>query len=351
MKDLFIIILLAVITFGCSTNQNTEKKQIKEIVENYAANQLLNGAVLIAYKDNIIYKGSFGYANIQMNDINISSTLFPLCSVTKQFTATAIMLLQEKGMLSIDDKISNYMEVPPTLHDIPIKNLMNMTSGIFNYWENNIKNNKDSILKFHYESKELYFPTNTKYHYNNSNYFFLGLIIESVSGQSYNEFLTQNIFAPAGMINTFLYDGNEYKRATGYNENWNVDDRLITTADGGILSTIDDLLQWDIALSENKIITEESKNEMFQPLALNNGKMNHYGFGWNLEENQVSLFSYIFGSEKKIVSHTGGLAGFGAYNQYDTKNDLYIIILSNQRRPELFDLKNDINKALYKDFK
>lgn len=350
MKKILTLIILAITIPGCSDNPIASNR-IQEVVEEYVAKGHFNGSILLAHRDHIIYRGSFGYANIETNDTITPKTLFPIASLTKQFTATAIMILQEKGKLSIDDKIGKYMEVPPTVHNIPIKNLMNMTSGLFDYWENDVKNNKDSILKFHYESEALYFPTNTKFHYSNSNYFFLGLLIESVSGMTYNDFLSQNIFKPAGMHNTFLNDGNIYNRAVGYDENLNVKDYLVTTADGGMFSTLEDLFLWDKALSGNSILTEESKNRMYSPMQLDNGEFVNYGFGWELGENQKSLFSHLFGKSKKIVSHAGGLAGFAAYNQYDTENDLYFIILSNQLRPELFGLKDDVHKALYEDFK
>jgi len=341
MRKLLIYVVIALIAISC-TKEKLNKENISEIVEAYASKDQLNGSLIIAQKNNIIYQESFGLADVETKTKITSSTVFPIASVTKQFTATAIMILQENGKLSINDKIGNYLEVPPTVQDIPIKNLMNMTSGLYNYWENDVISNKDSILKFHHESESLYFATNTKFHYNNSNYFFLGLLIESVSEMSYSDFLTQNIFKPANMINTVVYEGKEIKRAIGYDQSGNKNDYLITTSDGCILSSAEDLLKWDIALSDNKIITKDSKNKMFEPIALNNGEMNDYCFGWKLEENQDSI-----ALEKRIVSHTGGLAGFGAYNQYDTKKDLYFILLSNQLRPELMNLINDINKELY----
>lgn len=351
MKNIFILIILAITILGCSDGPVTNES-IQEIVEEYAANKNFNGSIIIADKDHIIYKGSFGYANTETKDEINSSTIFPIASLTKQFTATAIMILQERGMLNINDRIGNYIEVPSVMQGIPIKNLMNHTSGIFNYSENGVESNKDSILKFHNNCDTLYFKTNSQFHYCNSNYFFLGLLIEQVSGMNYNSFLSENIFKPSEMNNTFVYNGNEHKRAIGYDENGNKNDYLITTADGGILSTADDLLKWDIALTDNKIITNESKNKMIEPLALNNGEVNHYGFGWDLNSNSsTSVFNLLFGNNKndKIVSHTGALAGFAAYNQYDTDKDIYFIILSNQKRPELFNLKDDVNKALYKN--
>jgi CubicO group peptidase (beta-lactamase class C family) len=86
---------------------------------------------------------------------------------------------------------------------------------------------------------------------------------------------------------------------------------------------------------------------MFEPVTLNNEKTIKYGFGWNIGFDKLSLFEHLLGKGENVVSHTGGLSGFGAYNQYDTKDDLYVILLSNQLRPELMNLINDINKALY----
>ncbi|MDA3952041.1 MAG: serine hydrolase [Bacteroidales bacterium] len=349
MKKIFNIIILAIILSSCSEEQAVNER-IQKTVEEYAARGHFNGSIVIAHKDSIIYKGSFGYADIETIDTISSSTLFPIASLTKQFTSTAIMILQERGKLNINDRIGNYLEVNKIMQDIPIKNFMNHTSGIFNYLENNIESNKDSILKFHNNCDTLYFSVNSKYHYCNSNYFFLGLLIEQVSVMTYNDFLTENIFKPTGMNSTFVYDGKEYDRAIGYDKAGNINDYLITTADGGIISTIDDLLLWDIALSENTILTEESKNKMFEPCELNNGEINSYGFGWELKLNSpVSVFDLIMGNSKNenIVSHSGGLASFAAYNQFDTENDLFIILLSNQKRHELFDLKEDVNKELY----
>lgn len=147
------------------------------------------------------------------------------------------------------------------------------------------------------------------------------------------------------MKNTFVYDGGEYKRAIGYDEDWNKNDYLITTADGGIISTVSDLLLWDKAFFGDKIISEESKQEMCKSNKLEDGTVINYGFGWDIGPE----FEYLQGKDKNVVSHTGGLAGFAAYNQYDTKNNLYVILLSNQKRPELINLRDDINKELYKN--
>ena len=135
------------------------------------------------------------------------------------------------------------------------------------------------------------------------------------------------------MKQTFLYDGKSYNRAIGYDLTWKKNDYLMTTADGGILSTINDVYLWDKSLSENSILSQETEKLMFQPTKLKNGEIINYGLGWKINNN--------------IVSHTGSLASFGAYNQYDIENDIYIILFSNQLRPELLDLIDDINDDLY----
>jgi CubicO group peptidase (beta-lactamase class C family) len=296
----------------------------------------LNGSILIAKGDEILSQSSFGFKNFEKKDMNTLSTSFPIASLTKQFTSTAILLLQENNKLTINDKISDYIEVPEAMKDIQIKNLMNHTSGIPDYWQHDIYNQKDSIYKFLILHNTLDFTPNTKQQYCNSGYFLLGEIIESISSITYNDFLIENIFKPLGMKNTFVNDGTEFERAIGYDEKWNINDYLMSTADGGLISTAQDLYLWDKALFENKLLKVENKELMFKPVILDSGKIINYGYGWDINENN-----------NNIVSHTGWLASFGAYNQIDSKTGYFLILLSNQIRPELMDLIHDINTELY----
>lgn len=335
MKKAVILSLLILYFFDVPAQ--TISENLKSIVHQYSSDSLLNASVIIAQKDKILFQGSFGYKNFETREINSSSTRFPIASLTKQFTSTAILLLQENNKLSINDIIGDYIKLPELMKNIPIKNLMNHSSGIHDYWQNNIENNKDSIYKFLTNIDSLLFPLNTAYSYCNTAYFLLGQIIEKVSGKSYGDFLRENIFIPLGMKNTKVYDGKEIDRAIGYDEEWNKNDFLMTTGDGGIISTVEDLYLWDKALFENKILSSAIRDEMFSPLKLNNEKIINYGYGWDINENNSN-----------IVSHTGWLASFGAYNQFDKERAYYIILLSNQIRPELMDLINKVNGELYK---
>ena len=268
---IIVILALTLLNIINATGQPL-KNNLESIVEKYPSDSLLNGSILIAKGDEIIYQGSFGFKNFEKKEMNTLSTLFPIASLTKQFTSTAILLLQKNKKLTINDKIGKYIEVTESMKDIPIKNLMNHTSGIPDYWQNNIYNQKDSIYKFLNQKDTLQFTPDSKHRYCNSGYFLLGEIIESVSGKSYGEFLSENIFKPLGMKNTFVNDGITNDRAIGYDENWNRNDYLMTTADGGLISTVEDIYLWDKALFENNLINVESKELMFKTSILNNGE-------------------------------------------------------------------------------
>jgi len=334
MKKILLIFLLFEISLNLQAQSKTDS--LRTIIEKYASDSLFDGSIIISQKEKVLYQGSFGYSNIETKDTITELTLFPIGSITKQFTATAIMILQEKGLLSINDKISNYMKVPSCMKEIQIKNFMNHTSGIYDYMENGIESNIDSILNFHYKNDTLFFSPNSKFFYCNSGYIFLGLLIESVSGESYSNFLNENIFEPLGMKNTFVFNGNRKSIASAYDENWNLKEKFISTADGGIISNIHDLLIWDRALSNNEILSDKSKKVMFEQSTLENGEKVNYGLGW-----------HINGENKNILFHAGKIATFGAYNQYDKGNDYYVILLTNRILPNLMKMLGDINKELY----
>ncbi|QNL22202.1 beta-lactamase family protein [Hyphobacterium sp. CCMP332] len=335
MKVIAILTLTLLTVFNAAGQR--KKENLELIVEKYTSDSLLNGSILIAKGNEILFQGSFGTKNLDTKENNSISTLFPIASLTKQFTSTAILKLQEDKRLAIDDKIGDFIDIPESMKKISIKNLMNHTSGIPDYWQNEVYNQKDSIFNFLAQNDSLEFIPNSEHRYCNSGYFLLGEIIEKVTGISYAEFLNENFFTPLGMKSTLLNNGKEINRAIGYDEYWNRNDYLMTTADGGLISTVEDLYLWNKALFENKLLNVKSKKQMFNISTLNDGKRVNYGFGWDINE-----------SNNQIVSHTGWLASFGAYNQIDVKTGYFLILLSNQIRPELMDLINEINRELYK---
>lgn len=329
-----IIILNLLLFFTFILYSKTLDNSLNQVIEKYASKNLLNGSILIAQGDSILAKGAFGTKNIENKTNNTDSTLYSIASLTKQFTSAAILILAEDNKLSLTDKIGAYLNVPASMKSIQITNLLNHTSGIPDFWNYNIST--DSIYEFLCRQDALEFTTGTEFRYCNSGYYLLGEIIEKVSGESFNSYLNKKIFEPLGMKNTFLYQGEELDRAIAYNPDWSINDFLITTANGGMMSTIEDMYKWDKALMEDKLLTKGSKESIFEPTVLISGDVINQGFGWQISDDN-----------KNIVSHTGWLAAFGAYNQVDLENGYFIIILSNQIRPELMDLINEVNGVIY----
>lgn len=322
MRPLFPILILALMLSSCS-QELAKSEQIKTVVDSYTGNNLFNGSILIAHQDSLIYSASYGYANKETQTTISSSTLFPIASLTKQFTAAAILLLQEEGKLSIEDKIGKYVNVPSFMHEASIKNLLNHTAGIPDYWKNNIPNKEDSIYAYLFRCDSLRFSPNTNQEYSNSGYFLLGEIIEATSELSYQRYIKENIFIPLQMNNSFAYTGDSCARAIGYNLKGEIKESLATTADGSIISSVDDLLLWDRALSQNKLFPKAIKEKMFQAAVLENGTVTKNGFGWQCGLNNVSVFALLTGKYEGIVSHSGGLTSFAAYNQYDTQRTIH----------------------------
>jgi CubicO group peptidase (beta-lactamase class C family) len=225
------------------------------------------------------------------------------------------------------------------MKNVQIKNLMNHTSGIPDYWQYNIHNHKDSIYAFLNNNDTLEFSLNSQHRYCNSGYFLLGQIIENVSGKRYVDFMHERIFIPLEMKNSFVNDDQEYNRAIGYDEQWNRNDFLISTGDGGMISTVLDLYLWDKALYNNTILSSKSKSLMFESDTLENGKTGNYGFGWEINKEN-----------RNIVYHTGWLASFGAYNQFDNETGYFLIILSNQIRPEKQQLESNFMNNEFQTF-
>lgn len=346
IKHLILAACFCTTTIAWS-NQRDKSLKIKSVLEEYAANNLFNGSIIVANNDSILYKSSFGYANKEKNIRINSATLFPIASVSKQFTATAIMLLHERKLISIDDCISKYLIVPPYMESVKIKNLMNHTSGIPDYWQHNIESHSDSIDNFLNKQDSLLFEPNTNTLYSNSGYYLLGKIISTIADTSYSAFMQMNIFTPLKMNNTFVYYDSARSIAKGYDLEWNINEFFISTANGGIISCVDDLQKWNKALSNNTLIREETTEMMFKPAILKDGKITNKGYGWETGVLQLSLSDHLMKTYKNVVSHTGSISSYGAYNQFDSNNGQYIILLSNQIRPELIDLITEVNQTLY----
>jgi CubicO group peptidase (beta-lactamase class C family) len=288
-----------------------------------------NGAVLVAEHGDVLYRRGFGKADVSAGTAFAPDTLSDIGSVTKQFTAMAIMMLAERGRLSYDDLVSKYIpEFSGASHlgRITVRQLLTHTSGIPDYGDLGIDDSglsQTSLIAALVKRDANVSTPGMKYRYSNVGYALLAIVIQKVSGHPFSDFLAQEIFVPCGMTNTFVYDGWFVKRsgmAVGYDTFGQVDNGGPTSkpGDGGIYSTVDDLFKWDQALNTEKLVTRSTLAEAFTQARVEEGKST-YGFGWNVG----------FDGTNKYIWHTGSHAGFRAFIERRLDPQSTVIMLTN----------------------
>lgn len=287
-----------------------------------------SGAVLLARDGQPIVSRGYGMANFELDVPNTPQTVFRIGSVTKQFTGMAIVMLQERGKLSVNDPVCKHLpDCPPAWQPITIKHLLTHTAGIPNYTEfpdfmkTAAAETTPAELIGRFRDKPLQFALGEKYAYSNSGYYLLGLIVERASGKPYADFLQENIFAPLGMKQTG-YDSPVRiirNRAAGYAR---TNDGLANAAPismstayaaGALYSTVEDLLLWDQALYTEKLVSRKSLDEAFTPFKSN------YGYGWSVGKRL----------DRQVISHGGGIFGFSSYIARYPADRVTVVVLSN----------------------
>jgi CubicO group peptidase (beta-lactamase class C family) len=299
------------------------------------------GVVLIAQKGRIIYKKAFGMANAELNVAMKPEMVFNIASITKQFTAVAVLQLTEQGKLSLQDEITKYLPDYPTGgQKITVENLLTHTAGIPGsdpaaitrlQGERRWITLPEIIATF--KNRPLDFAPGTKMIYSNNGYMLLGAIIEKVSGVSYREYLEKNLFKPAGMNETLF--GDDYiivkNRAASYVYSRSESKFLnalngkveIAYSAGAIQSTADDLFKWNRALLAHKLIKKESLEKAQTEYKLPGGKGTFYGYGW--------FIGNIHGSP--LVEHGGNMGGFMSHAIYLPAEDVFVAVFYNFRVP------------------
>lgn len=321
----FILIIIFPFQLFAQTNL---LKNLEEYAQNEHKLKDFDGSILVVNKKKVILKKSFGMADREWSISNTADTKFRIGSITKQFTAASILQLAEQGKLSIDDKLNKYFENYPNGDLITIKMLLNHSSGVKNYTElpeflpkSVLPMESDSVIAI-FKDKGLDFKPGTQFHYSNSGYFLLGVIVEKASGLKLSEFLDRNIFNKVGLTNTSLdrSDSVLRYRAKGYGkskkgivENAPYMSMNLPFSAGAIISTTEDLYLWTQALFGNKIISASSRAKMITPYFAK------YGFGLGIDSLNLH----------KRVSHGGGIPGFISFVSYYPEDDLFIAVLSN----------------------
>lgn len=298
------------------------------------------GAVIYLSKGNdLIYKKTFGKANIELNVDMKSDNVFRMGSVTKQFTACAILKLAEQGKLSLSDDIRKHIpDFPEKEKVITVEALLTHTSGVINYTglpsfteELKRKDLSPKQLIDLFKNEKLEFEPGTDYKYSNSGYILLGYIIELITGRSYGEYIDETIFKPLGMKNSYYDNPNKliagrvsgYVQRNGCYQNADYLSMTLPYAAGSLASTPEDLAKWYAALHDGKLLKRESVKKAVTSYRLNNGRPTGYGYGWETGNVQGSA----------SAKHVGVVNGFFTYVAYLPEENLSISILRNCDSP------------------
>ena len=328
--------------------------RIDEFVKTEMQKQQIPGVSLAVVKDGktMLAKG-YGYANVEHQIPVKPETIFQSGSVGKQFTATAVLLLVEEGTIGLDEKISKYLgEVPESWKNITVRHLLTHTGGMTDYpqdFDFRRDYTEDELLT-KAKAIPLAFQPGEKWQYSNLGYVTLGILIGKVTGKFYGEFLQERIFKPLGMSTARIINERDIipNRAAGYrlvkgelkNQEW-VSPSLNTTADGSLYLAALDMIKWDEALSNEKLLKKASLNEMWTPVNLNGGKTHPYGFGWALRNV----------NGHRVIEHGGAWQGFKAHIARFPESNLTVIVFANLIQANQSRLANGVAAILDPELK
>jgi CubicO group peptidase (beta-lactamase class C family) len=294
-------------------------------------------AVLVVHDGRAVHQKGYGLADISARVPIAATTTFDLASVSKQFTALAIMMLAERGNLTYDDPLTKFFpEFPNYASKITVRHLLNHTSGLPDYMSvfqkrpagiSSEPNSREAITMLA-QIVEPRFAAGEKYEYSNSGYVVLAQIVEKVSGMTFPEFMKRNVFDPLGMSTTLVSDqikAPSANRAISYapegagfkNADYTPLNRIY--GDGNVNTSVQDMYRWDQALYTERLVKPSSLEQAFTPAKLNNGSLTDYGFGWSIE-NRNGL---------RIVTHGGGWAGFRTFIMRVPSKQFSVVVLSN----------------------
>ncbi len=350
MKKLIFCALGICFLFACKTDPKNSKidTQLDEYLSAQTTHFRFNGNVLVAEKGEIIFQKSYGYADFDTKRLLNDTSVFELASVSKQFTAMAILLLKDKGKLQLTDSLRQYFPELP-YKNTTIYQMLTHTSGLPDYesamnakWNRNkIAFNNDMIAFLAKEKLPVLFPPSTKWEYSNTAYALLASIVEKVSGQTFSAFMAANIFQPLKMNHTRIYNTRRSLKDTipnyayGFVYNDSLKKHFMPDSvaglkfviyldgiqgDGVVNSTTADLLKWDRAITHHTLLNENTQKEMLKEQALVDTVKNaHYGFGVFMEKSALGY----------VISHSGGWPGYTTFLARNVDKDQTIIVLSN----------------------
>ncbi|MDO9595223.1 MAG: serine hydrolase domain-containing protein [Lutibacter sp.] len=330
-----------------------------EKIHNYT-NQLsqqygFNGSILVAKNGKVLFEEHVGRKDLRQKDPIESTSTYQLASISKQFTAAAILLLYQEGKLDLDDFASKYLTDFP-YQNIKIRHLLNHTSGLPNYmyaaeknWKSKLPPDNEAMINLMDKLKMLpYFKPGEKFNYSNTGYFILASIVSKVSNQSLSDFLDSRFFKPLNMQYTYVHNPNEktkYDELIGFRKYgksyiaipFTVNDGVV--GDKGIYSNVSDLFKWNQSLEKNTILTKPILAQAYLPGKTNSGKIVPYGFGFRLKQE----------IDSELVYHNGVWNGFSTTLRSYKADEITIIILSNNSFSSITPISEKL-RELTRDF-
>jgi len=317
-----------------------------------------HGSVLVAKGGKVVFKQHYGYANFKEKTKIDDNSVFQLASVSKQFTAAAILILKDRGQLDLDDKVTAfYPKFPYT--EVTVRHLLNHTSGLPKYfwlaehkWDKeHAPSNAEMMDLLSKEKLNPFFRPGANFDYSNTGYFVLSAIVEKVSGQSFADFVDREIFKPLNMRQSFVYSYGQDSIREGqlsgyrlYRRRWHaaipgtVNDAVV--GDKNIYSTTEDMLKWVEGLNSGRLISEESLEEMYTKGMTKYNRKVPYGFGFRIKED----------ADQKVIYHNGRWNGFSTSLMQYPEEDLVVITLEHSSYNSMKYLNNKVKGIVEDNF-
>ena len=341
------------------STQKIVSEKLDAILNKESKYRGFNGSVLVSKNDSILFTGYYGMANFKEKKQIDSSSVFQLASVSKQFTATAIMMLYERGQLRLDDKVTKYFPDFPYKY-VTIEQLLNHTSGLPSYfylaekkWNGvSLPENEDIMDLFEQHKPYRYFRPGRSFKYSNSGYIVLASIIEKVTGGTLNNFMQKNIFKPLNMNNTFVFRASRDSvsnnqllgyRGAGWRKRKVIDPYWedAITGDKNVYSNTIDLYKWMKGLNAGKIVSDSTLSKMYSMSHTSRGRKIPYGYGFRIKSDK---------NKEKVVYHNGKWNGFRTSLKQYLKDDIRVLVLEHTNYPSVSNLadrvKNEVVKVL-----
>ncbi len=333
-KTAFNSILALLILFTVQlSSQNSYTTKIDSLIEICHKRGIFNGNALVVKGDTIIYRTEKGFTDGSKAHHLNKASIFDIGSISKEFSAVGIMMLKEKGLLDLGDKLSKFdLGLPDWSEDVSVKHLLKYSSGLPSVDWQNVHSDKD-VFEDLRNLKSLEFEPGNGYLYSNNNNFLQKRIIEKLTGKTFNMFVKENIFRPLEMNSSVVdhqYDNPNFVRA--FNSNYVNDEKLELKMSGSVCPSIDDLSKWSNALMSYKLISKESLNQLFDTYS---------------QESQSALGNSSFENGKLMIyTHHGSSINYESIVHYNLQEKTMIILMTNSKSLKIDEIRGAISNIL-----